>query len=327
MSDDDALSQVIRRGAALRALLGVGLWPVVLAQPVAAALTGASLNASLNALAFLALGGVAYWGFGVPVASTVPRWERWAMVAAALAVVVNAALRGPRLAHDATWTDLALPLVVLALAAVALLDRCDRLAGRSSSLRWPLPPGRWQIVEGNGRLLNHHWAAPSQRGALDIVGTTADGRSARPFLPARLRDYAIYRVPVLAPADATVVVAEDGHPDAPRPGTGPAGNHIVLDTGQERVLLAHLTPGSIEVHPGDRVAAGRRLALVGSSGNSTEPHLHIHAVRDGQPLTLVFERIPGSLRRGAAVVSREPALPGPEEDPGPEEVHGRRRQA
>ena len=54
-----------------------------------------------------------------------------------------------------------------------------------------------------------------------------------------------------------------------------AGNHVVIDHGNgEYSLYAHLKPGSILVKPGNRVTAGTVLAQLGSSGNSTEPHLH-----------------------------------------------------
>lgn len=311
MRDADTLSPVIRRGATVRALLGIGLWPVILAQPVTDALAGTSWSASVNALAFLALLGTAYAGFGIPVAATVPRLERWALLAVTPAVLIHTAARSPHLARDLSPVNAIVPAVVLVLAATALADRRDRLAGHTSPLHWPLPPGRWQIVGGNGKVLNHHWVAPAQRGALDIVGTAPGGRSARPLLPTHLSDYAIYRTPVLAPADATVVATEDGHPDHPQRGAGPAGNHVVLDTGHERLLLAHLAPGTLKIQAGDRVTAGQQLGLVGSPGNSTEPHLHIHAVRDGQPLTLVFRHLDSPLRRGARTRHRPPGTGDP----------------
>jgi murein DD-endopeptidase MepM/ murein hydrolase activator NlpD len=37
-------------------------------------------------------------------------------------------------------------------------------------------------------------------------------------------------------------------------------------------------PGSLRVKTGERVKRGQVLALVGNSGNSTEPHLHFHIV-------------------------------------------------
>jgi murein DD-endopeptidase MepM/ murein hydrolase activator NlpD len=60
-----------------------------------------------------------------------------------------------------------------------------------------------------------------------------------------------------------------------------AGNYVVLDIGGNRfAFYGHLQTGSIRVEPGDRVRRGDVIALVGNSGNSTEPHLHFH-VADG----------------------------------------------
>ena len=39
-------------------------------------------------------------------------------------------------------------------------------------------------------------------------------------------------------------------------------------------MYAHLQPGSLKVHEGEKVRRGQVLGLVGNSGNSTEPHLH-----------------------------------------------------
>ncbi len=50
---------------------------------------------------------------------------------------------------------------------------------------------------------------------------------------------------------------------------------IKSDTGYI-VFLAHLKNNSIAVRQGQRVAQGERLGLVGNSGNSTAPHLHIN---------------------------------------------------
>ncbi len=48
---------------------------------------------------------------------------------------------------------------------------------------------------------------------------------------------------------------------------------IAHDNGY-RTYYAHLKTGSALVMPGDTVLAGQRIALVGSSGNSSDPHLH-----------------------------------------------------
>jgi murein DD-endopeptidase MepM/ murein hydrolase activator NlpD len=68
------------------------------------------------------------------------------------------------------------------------------------------------------------------------------------------------------------------------------GNHVVITCGEVDVEIAHLRNGSVAVRAGDAVSSGQRIGAVGNSGNTTEPHLHIHAVyRDtgeAAPITL-----------------------------------------
>jgi hypothetical protein len=52
---------------------------------------------------------------------------------------------------------------------------------------------------------------------------------------------------------------------------------------------------------GQSVRAGDLLGEVGNSGNTTEPHLHIHAERDGLGLDLRFADVSGGLHRGRTV--------------------------
>jgi len=64
-----------------------------------------------------------------------------------------------------------------------------------------------------------------------------------------------------------------------------AGNHLCLQHGDEIVLYAHLQPYSI-AEPyrtvGASISAGAFLGLAGNSGNSSAPHLHVHAIRGTQ---------------------------------------------
>jgi murein DD-endopeptidase MepM/ murein hydrolase activator NlpD len=66
------------------------------------------------------------------------------------------------------------------------------------------------------------------------------------------------------------------------------------------VLLAHLKPGSVRVSEGARVSVSDQLASAGNTGNTSEPHLHIHAVRGretdfkhiastGEPVPMTFD--------------------------------------
>jgi murein DD-endopeptidase MepM/ murein hydrolase activator NlpD len=68
-----------------------------------------------------------------------------------------------------------------------------------------------------------------------------------------------------------------------------AGNHIVIqfDGSETYIGLAHLMQGSVKVKPGERVSTGQPIARVGNSGNTSEPHLHIHAKRGGNPKSML----------------------------------------
>jgi hypothetical protein len=133
----------------------------------------------------------------------------------------------------------------------------------------------------NGR----EWVA--QRYAVDWEKTDATGRIyAGPR--DKLESYAIFGQPVLAVADAVVVSVIDGEPEQ-TPGNYPSnialdkadGNSVILDLGQQRyALYAHMQPGSIEVHVGDKVHLGQVIGRVGDTGNSIVPHLHFQ-VTDG----------------------------------------------
>jgi murein DD-endopeptidase MepM/ murein hydrolase activator NlpD len=45
--------------------------------------------------------------------------------------------------------------------------------------------------------------------------------------------------------------------------------------------MAHLQRNSVRVRTGDVMAVGDTVARVGNSGNTDEPHLHIHAQLPG----------------------------------------------
>jgi len=47
---------------------------------------------------------------------------------------------------------------------------------------------------------------------------------------------------------------------------------------------AHLAPGSVRVHRGERVREGQLLGKLGNSGISTGPHLHFQLMNRPEPL-------------------------------------------
>jgi murein DD-endopeptidase MepM/ murein hydrolase activator NlpD len=163
-------------------------------------------------------------------------------------------------------------------------------------LRFPLRGGCYVIGQGGPRPLNAHHPVVAQRGAVDILGLDG-GRRGQGILPAELERYAIYGRPVYAPVTGTIRFAVDDRPDAPIGEPDPAhapGNHVVIEADGVRIVLAHLQPGSVAVRTGDPVEEGALLGLVGNSGNSTEPHLHLHAETTGDggatvPVHMLFE--------------------------------------
>jgi murein DD-endopeptidase MepM/ murein hydrolase activator NlpD len=141
-------------------------------------------------------------------------------------------------------------------------------------------------------------AFDSQRFAIDWEQLDPN---ARIYVGANSKDpnsYVIYGQPAYAVADARVIAAVDGLPDSPI-GSFPAGlpidkadgNHVVLDLGEGHyVLYAHFAPYSVQVHEGQFVHRGQVLGKVGTSGNSSEPHLHFQ-VTDG-PSTFLSSGVP-----------------------------------
>lgn len=106
----------------------------------------------------------------------------------------------------------------------------------------------------------------------------------------RLRTMADMRAgfAVVAAAAGTVLRTRDGEPDVSvdaRTVTDgkDAGNAVVIDHGDGwQTQYSHLRQGSIVVRPGQRVAAGARIGMIGLSGNSEFPHLHFTVRHRGE---------------------------------------------
>lgn len=184
-----------------------------------------------------------------------------------------------------TWSD-AVPLALfLATTAYALTGFAVHEPG--VYLEFPLRDGAYYVGQGgNNPLINYHNTHPSQKYALDILAIDRWGRRAAGWYPAELDKYVMFGRPVYSPCDGVVTKVVDGHPDLSPPESDPQnapGNHVVIHCHGVNVVFAHLKQESVTVAIGDRVDAGVLIGAVGNSGNTTEPHLHIHAVRAEAP--------------------------------------------
>lgn len=176
----------------------------------------------------------------------------------------------------------------------------------------PFAAGHYLVAHGGAtEIINVHlktldrsieryrpWRGQSK--ALDIFRITPLGLHKHGWQPSDPARYTTYGTTVVAPCNGTIARVIDGIRDMPVPQmdrTHMAGNYIAIDCGEFYIFLAHLRPGSIAVAGGEQVAIGQPLAQMGNSGNSSEPHLHVHAQRGlpeesplgGEPLWLTID--------------------------------------
>lgn len=187
-------------------------------------------------------------------------------------------------------TQILVGIVYVPLSAYAFTGYA---AGEEAvALRFPLKEGVYIAGHGGSNpLINYHNVSETQEYALDLSKLNAFGTRAKGIRPEDLDRYAIYGDTVHSPCSGRVRKAVSRRPEhAPpkRDEEHPAGNHVVLQCRGVRVYLAHLIPESVAVDSGDVAAAGGPLGRVGNSGNSSEPHLHIHATRAGEGVPLTF---------------------------------------
>ena len=89
-------------------------------------------------------------------------------------------------------------------------------------------------------------------------------------------------VPVLAAAGGTITQVVDGNFDRQTAFNPDPANEVVEDLGSGWTAeYLHFMRDSITVRVGQAVQAGQVLGLVGSSGNSTDAHLHFDLRHDG----------------------------------------------
>lgn len=231
---------------------------------------------------------VAPWGwFGLPV-----RYALMVLFVAALAASLLRPLPS-EVKEESPLRAVVKVLVAFFFGGVAFgVLRAHQVPPGAIDLAFPLRGGSFLIGHGGSTAAaNMHHAHPQQRYAVDVMKLNAYLMRARGLYPRDLRRYAIFDAEVLSPCDGAIVSIVDALPDQ-TPGTvdakNLAGNHVIVRCGDANVMLAHLRRGSIAVRTGATVTKGQLLGRVGNSGNTSEPHLHIHAERNGVAVPATF---------------------------------------
>jgi hypothetical protein len=199
-----------------------------------------------------------------------------------LITVVIYALLKKRVSRPLIWTGIVsslslLPLILwfVPIAYPVSLEKTSP----SATVRLPSDLPLRVAWGGNSIKTNYHAAAPDQRWAYDLV--------IEPYFSgsSKLEDYGCFGTSVVAPIGGKIVSAHDGEPDE-IPGIvsnnfeAPTGNHVViLMETNTYLVIAHLKNGSVLVESGDTVEEGQEIGLCGNSGNTSEPHIHIHHQR------------------------------------------------
>lgn len=201
--------------------------------------------------------------------------------------------------------------------------------------------GRSYIGAGPSLNTHHRWAVPEEF-AFDISALGAGGATYRGDGMA-FADYPGYGLPVRAAAGGEVVKVVTDQPEDPaqfrkpgetqqaylgrimawqdamlaKGGDALSGNVVVIrHAWGEYSVYAHLQPGPAPVKVGQQVRAGDVVGRLGSSGSSTEPHLHFQVCDGpsalacaGRPIgfkdvEVPFALMPGALQSGDIVVAK-----------------------
>lgn len=197
------------------------------------------------------------------------------------------------------------------IPAIPTPPATDDTPEAQASYHLPFEGTWWVFWGGESTLHNYHAATPSQRYAYDLTiwkdGATWSGDGTAN------EDYWAWGQEVLAPVAGTVVDAVNDQPDndpnlpiADRDQSQSlGGNQVVIEVAENQyVFIAHMQQGSVQVAVGDEVRAGDVLGLTGNSGNSSEPHIHIHVQET--PDTRDFEAAGVPLQFESVVVDGEP---------------------
>jgi Peptidase family M23 len=182
---------------------------------------------------------------------------------------------------------ISIPCLLLGGALLCLAFGHRSQMPKPIELAFPFGSGMYCVGQGGiSETLNYHMAYKHMLYAIDFQKLGPLGFRASGMYPSDPTRYAIFGDVLYSPCDGKITAAHNDAPDFNPPDTDEKqalGNHVFLWTGEDKIVMAHLQHGSVLVQVGDQVRRSQPLARIGNSGNTTEPHLHIHAERGGAP--------------------------------------------
>lgn len=133
-----------------------------------------------------------------------------------------------------------------------------------------------------GDQLAHDFVVVKNNGEGKVVQYRNDGK--------QNKDYISWRKSVMAPVNGTVVLVnhptKTNKPEVMNRDVEPGRIYIKNDKGIT-ISLVHVR--EVDVEKGQKVKAGDIVAKVGNNGNSTAPHVHVGAWKNGSPYQPVID--------------------------------------
>lgn len=191
--------------------------------------------------------------------------------------------------------------IVLILAVICVAYYVFKIEKRKSmkvpdgavSLEFPLKDGSFQAIQSGPNGSTH--TQPPEKYALDITKQVKLIDFFK-FRQSGLESNPTFGTPVYSPCNGNVEKVINDFPDMPigTRGNEIEANRVLINCGQFNVMIVHFQKGSILVKVGDIVTVGQQIGLIGNSGASDFPHLHLMAYKPGPnlddktPLPMIF---------------------------------------
>lgn len=159
-----------------------------------------------------------------------------------------------------------------------LIKHAQPIPEGAVSMDYPLKNGKFWVVQSgkNGKI----HAIPAEKYAMDIAKYPTLKTWFR-FRQTSLESDPSFGTPIYSPCKGNVLNVEQKFPDVAIGINGSAAeaNFVAVRCDGFGVSMVHFKQNSVLVNKGDIVSVGQEIGLMGNSGNSGGPHLHIAAFK------------------------------------------------